>query len=100
MAFPALGGLDYGAYAIRPYAFDRKRDQTLGFSVPEKAGIQKCTRKPLADTNRKEPSFGFPALGGEGEGAYAIRPYAFDRKKDCPFSFLIPKKNGIQKCTP
>ena len=98
------------------------------FSVPEKDGIQKCTRKPLADTNRKERPFGFPALGGEGEGAYATRPYAFDRKKerlfgfpalggegeeayairpyafyrkkDCPFSFLIPKKDGIQKCTP
>ena len=54
MGFPALGGLDYGAYAIRPYLAGRKRDQPLGF----------------------------PVLGGEGEGAYAIRPYAFDRKKD------------------
>ena len=43
---------------------------------------------------------GFPVLGGEDKGAYAIRPYAFGRKKECPFSFLIPKKNGIQKCTP
>ena len=100
----------------------------MSFPVPEKDGIQKCTPRPSADTNRKErplgfpvlggegegvyairsylagrkkePSFGFLVLGGEGEGAYAIRPYAFDRKKDCPFSFLIPKKNGIQKCTP
>ena len=31
---------------------------------------------------KKEPSLGFPALGEEGEGAYAIRPYAFDRKQD------------------
>ena len=82
MGFPALGGVGEGAYAIRPYAFDRKRDQPLGFLIPKKNGIQKCTRKPLADTNRKEPSFGFPVLGGEGWGAYAIRPYAFGRKKD------------------
>ena len=43
---------------------------------------------------------GFPALGEEGEEAYAIRPYPFGRKKESPFSFLIPKKDGIQKCTP
>ena len=72
MGFSVLGGEGDGAYAIRPYAFDRK----------------------------KEPSLGFPALGGEGEGAYAIRPYPFGRKKESPLGFLIPKKNGIQKCTP
>ena len=38
------------------------------FSVLEKAGIQKCTRKPLADTNRKERPLGFPILGEEDEG--------------------------------
>ena len=43
---------------------------------------------------------GFPVLGEEGEGAYAIRPYPFGRKKESPFGFLIPKKAGIQKCTP
>ena len=72
MSFSVLGGEGEGAYAIRPYAFDRKKECPLGF----------------------------PALGEEGERAYAICPYTFDRKKDCPFSFLIPKKNGIQKCTP
>ena len=100
MGFPVFGEEDEGAYAIRSYLAGRKRDQPLGFPVPEKAGIQKCTRKPLADTNRKERPFGFPVLGGLDYGAYAIRPYAFDRKKDCPFSFLIPKKDGNQKCTP
>ena len=128
MGFPALGGADEGVYAIRPYLAGRKKEPSLGFPIPEKNGIQKCTRKPLADTNRKEQPLGFPALGGEGEeayairpyafgrkkepslgflalggegkGAYAIRPYPFGRKKDCPFSFLIPKKAGIQKCTP
>ena len=100
----------------------------MGFPVPEKAGIQKCTRKPLADTNREERPLGFLVLGGEGWGAYAIRPYVFDRKKerplgfpvlggedegayairlylagrkrDQPLGFLIPKKDGNQKCTP
>ena len=82
MGFPALGGEGWGAYAIRPYPFGRKRDQPLGFPVPEKAGIQKCTLKPSADTNRKERPLGFPALGGLDYGAYAIRPYPFGRKKD------------------
>ena len=54
MGFPVLGGEGEGAYAIHPYAFDRKKERPLGFLV----------------------------LGGEGEEAYAIRPYAFDRKKD------------------
>ena len=100
MGFPVFGGEDYGAYAIRPYPFGRKKERPLGFFAPEKNGTQKCTPKPSADTNRKECPFGFLVLGGEDKGAYAIRPYAFDRKKDCPFSFLIPKKNGNQKCTP
>ena len=56
---------------LRPYAFDRKKE------------------RPLA----------FPALGGEGKGAYAIRPYLAGRKRDQPFDFLILKKNGNQKCT-
>ena len=42
---------------------------------------------------------GFPVLGREGEGAYAIRPYPFGRKRDQPFGFPVPKKAGIQKCT-
>ena len=50
--------------------------------------------------NRKERPLGFPVLGGEGKGAYAIRPYAFDRKRDQPFGFPAPEKDGIQKCTP
>ena len=94
MAFPVLGGEGEEAYAIRPYPFGRKKERPFSFLIPEKDGIQKCTRKPLADTNRKERLFGFPALGGEGEGAYAIRPYAFDRKKDCPLGFFVLEKNG------
>ena len=43
---------------------------------------------------------GFPVLGEEDEGAYAIRPYAFGRKKERPFGFPAPEKDGIQKCTP
>ena len=43
---------------------------------------------------------GFPALGGEGKGAYAIRLYAFGRKRDRPLGFPVPKKDGNQKCTP
>ena len=37
--------------------------------------------RPYPFGRKKERPFGFPALGGEGDGAYAIRPYAFDRKK-------------------
>ena len=100
MSFPVLGGADYGAYAIRPYPFGRKKDRPFGFPVPEKDGIQKCIPYPSADRNRKERLFAFPFLGGEGEGAYAIRPYPFDRKKKQPFGFPVPEKDGIQKCTP
>ena len=128
MGFLVLGGEGWGAYAIHPYAFDRKKDCPFSFLIPKKDGIQKCTPKPSADTNRKEPSFGFPVLGGADEGAYAIRPYLagrkkepslgfpvlggldygayaihpypFGRKKESPFGFPVPKKNGIQKCTP
>ena len=82
MDFSVLGGEGEEAYAIRPYLAGRKRDQPFGFPVLEKDGIQKCTRKPLADTNRKERPLGFPILGGLDYGSYAIRPYAFDRKKD------------------
>ena len=67
MGFPVLGGEGWGAYAIRPYAFDRKRDQPLGF----------------------------PVLGGEGKGAYAIRPYLAGRKKEPSFGFPVPEKAGI-----
>ena len=59
------------------------------FPIPKKNGNQKCTRKPLADTNRKERPLGFPAFGGEGEGAYAIRPYPFGRKKERPLGFPV-----------
>jgi len=72
LSFPVLGGEGWEAYAIRPYLAGRK----------------------------KEPSLGFPVLGGEGEGAYAIRPYLAGRKRDQPFGFPVPKKAGIQKCTP
>ena len=100
MGFLILGGEGEGAYAIRPYAFDRKKDCPFSFLIPEKAGIQKCTRKPLADTNRKERPLGFPVFGGEGEGAYAIRSYLAGRKKEPSFGFPVLEKAGIQKCTP
>ena len=100
MGFPVLGGEGEGAYAIRPYPADRKKDCPFGFLVPEKDGIQKCTPYPSADTNRKESPLGFPTLGGEDYGAYAIRPYTFGRKKERPLSFPAPEKDGIQKCTP
>ena len=70
------------------------------FPVLKKDGIQKRTPKPSADMNRKKRPLGFPILGGEDEGAYAIRPYTFDRKKERPLGFFAPEKDGIQKCTP
>ena len=45
-------------------------------------------RPYLAGRKRDQP-FDFPVLGEEGEGAYAIRPYAFDRKKDHPLGFPV-----------
>ena len=72
MGFPVFGGEDYGAYAMRPYTFVRKKERPLGFLV----------------------------LGGVGEGAYAIRPYPFGKMKDWPLGFPVSEKDGIQKCTP
>ena len=100
MGFPVLGREGWEAYAIRPYPFGRKRDQPLGFLIPKKNGIQKCTPKPSADTNRKERPLSSSVLGGEGEGAYAIRPYLAGRKKEPSFGFPVLEKAGIQKCTP
>ena len=37
--------------------------------------------RPYLAGRKKESSLGFLALGGEGWGAYAIRPYPFGRKK-------------------
>ena len=56
--------------------------------------------QPYPFGRKKERPVGFPALGGEGERAYAILPYLAGRKRDQPFSFLIPEKDGIQKRTP
>ena len=72
MGFPVLGGEGEGAYAIRPYAFDRKKERPLSFLV----------------------------LGGKGEGRIFLRPYAFGRKKERLSGFPVPEKDGIQKCTP
>ena len=69
MGFPVLGEEGERAYAIRPYLAERKRGQPFSFLILEKDGTQKCTRKPLADTNRKERPFGFPILGGVDYGA-------------------------------
>ena len=43
---------------------------------------------------------GFSVLGGEGWGAYAIRPYLAGRKKERSFGFPALEKDGVQKCTP
>ena len=59
------------------------------FPVPEKDGIQKCIPQPLADTNRKERPFGFPVLGGEGDGRIFLRPNPAGRKKERPLGFLV-----------
>ena len=45
--------------------------------------------RPNPADRKKEHPFGFPVLGGEGEGAYAIRPYPFGRKKERPLGFLV-----------
>jgi len=71
LGFPVLGEEGEGAYAIRPYAFDRKKKRSLGFLV----------------------------LGGEGWGRMLLRPYPFGRKKNWPLGFPVPEKDGIQKCT-
>ena len=72
----------------------------MGFSVLGGEGDGAYAIRPYLAGRKKEPSFGFPVLGGEGEEAYAIRPYAFGRKRDQPFGFSTPEKDGIQKCTP
>ena len=54
----------------------------MGFPVLGGEGEGAYAIRPYLAGRKKEPSFGFPILGGEGEGAYSIRPYAFDRKKD------------------
>ena len=66
MGFLVLGGEGKRAYAIRPYAFDRKKDHL----------------------------FGFPALGGEGGGRMFLRPDPFGRKKERPLGFPVPEKDG------
>ena len=50
--------------------------------------------RPYAFGRKKERLFGFLVLGGKGERAYAIRPYPFDRKKDCPLGFPALEKDG------
>ena len=54
----------------------------MGFPALGGEGKGAYAIRPYLAGRKKEPSFGFPILGGEGEGAYSIRPYAFDRKKD------------------
>ena len=54
----------------------------MGFPVLGGEGVGAYAIRPYLAGRKKEPPFGFPVLGGEGKGAYAIRPYAFDRKKD------------------
>ena len=72
----------------------------MGFPALGGEGKRAYAIRPYPFGRKKERPLGFPALGGLDYGAYAIRPYAFDRKKDCPFSFPVPEKAGIQKCTP
>ena len=81
MGFPALGGLDYGAYAIRPYLAGRKKEPSLGLSVLGGEGEGAYAIRPYAFGRKKDHLFGFPALGGEGEGA--------DIFATCLYSFLV-----------
>ena len=57
------------------------------FSVPEKDGIQKCTRKPLADTNREERPLGFPVLEKDGIQKCTPKPLADTNRKERPLGF-------------
>ena len=69
----------------------------MGFPVLGGADEGAYAIRPYPFGRKKDHPLGFPVLGGAGEGAYAIRPYAFDRKKERPLGFPAPEKDGIQK---
>jgi len=54
----------------------------LGFPVLGGEGERAYAIRPYPFGRKRDQPLGFPVLGGEDEGVYAIRPYAFDRKKD------------------
>ena len=56
--------------------------------------------RPYPFGRKKNWPLDFPVLGGADVGAYAIHPYPFGRKKERPLGFPAPEKNGIQKCIP
>ena len=72
----------------------------MGFLVLGEEDEGAYAIRPYPFGRKKERPLGFPALGGADEGAYAIRPYVFNRKKESPLSFPVPEKDGGQKCTP
>ena len=72
----------------------------MGFPVLGGEDYGAYAIRPYLAGRKKEPSLGFPALGGEDYGAYAIRPYPFGRKRDQPLGFPAPEKDGNQKCIP
>ena len=53
----------------------------MSFSVLGGEGWGAYAIRPYLAGRKKERPLGFPALGGEGKGAYAIRPYLAGRKK-------------------
>ena len=54
----------------------------MGFPALGGEGEEAYAIRPYLAGRKKDHLFGFPALGGEGKGAYAIRPYLAGRKKD------------------
>ena len=54
----------------------------MGFPVLGGEGERAYAIRPYPFGRKRDQPLDFPTLGEEGWGAYAIRPYAFDRKKD------------------
>ena len=72
----------------------------MGFPVLGGEGEGAYAMRPYLAGRKKDHLFGFFVLGGADEGVYAIRPYTFGMKRDQPLDFPAPEKDGIQKCTP
>ena len=72
----------------------------MGFPVLGGEGEGVYAIRSYLAGRKKEPSFGFPVLGRLDYGAYAIRPYLAGRKRDQPLGFPVLEKAGNQKCTP
>ena len=72
----------------------------MGFPVLGGEGEEAYAIRPYLAGRKKDHPLGFPALGGEDEGRMFLHPNPAGRRKERPFSFPVPKKDGIQKCTP